>query len=190
MRRLLPFLTYTMLISLSTQALDVSVTSEFGLTEALLVSQDTRYDPKLQLQSSGRFGVALRVERIRIGVAAGLHYAGPSAVTGVDLLRGFRGWHAGADMAVLLGTVPLRRGLQGRVGVAVTGTARFSRYLHTDLLFFYPHFGVGLELEIVAPRVPVSTRLILPIEVYLRRDLRFSTSVGVGFQVVFRLNES
>lgn len=189
MRRLLPFLTYTMLLSLSTQALDVSVTSEFGLAEALLVSQDTRYDPKLQLQSSGQLGVALRVERIRVGVAAGLHYVGPSAVTGVDLLRGFQGWHAGADIAVLLGTVPLRRGLLGRVGVAVTGTARFSQYLHTDLLFFYPHFGVSPEFEIIGPSIPVSTRLILPIEVYLRQDLRFSTSVGLGFQAVFRLNQ-
>lgn len=187
MRRvLLPF-TFTLVFFLPVHALEVTITPELGVSEVLLVPQDTRYEPKLQLQSWGNAAVGLRLRGAELGTFVGVHYAVPTSISGGFAYRGHSGWQVGGSFGIHLG-----RGLEiGRYRVhprvLVTGSGRFSRYLSTDLLFFYPRIGVAGSLEVSLPESLFSSELLLPVDVYLRRDVKVAVSAGLAVRVALHL---
>jgi hypothetical protein len=68
-----------------------------------------------------------------------------------------------------------------KLGATVGGSFNFDLQRLTTLFYFYP--GVFLEpyLELDSPkRERRSVALVLPIDYYFRRDLKFYGSVGIG----------
>ena len=67
-----------------------------------------------------------------------------------------------------------------RFGVGAGIGGFFSRYQHTEILFFYPALRIILFADLVPPEGSFRLRFGLPAEIYLRRDLESSFSLGIG----------
>lgn len=183
MRRfLLPF-TFTLIFVLPIHALEVTIAPELGVSEVLLVPQDTRYEPKLQLHTWGNATVGLRLRGIELGASIGVHYAVPTSITGGFAYRGHSGWQIGGSLGVPVGAELEIARLHARPRIVVSGEGRFSRYLSTDLLFFYPRIGVAGCLELSNPGSRFSTSILLPVDVYLRRDVKLAVTAGLSMRV-------
>ena len=67
-----------------------------------------------------------------------------------------------------------------RFGVGAGIGGFFSRYQHTEILFFYPALRIILFADLVPQEGSFRLRFGLPAEIYLRRDLESSFSLGIG----------
>lgn len=183
MRRLHPLLALMLLNAMSIHSLEATIEPALGVTEAVVVSQDTRFDPKLQLQVSGEAGLSFVIGPVSLGPYIGLHSTGASNLEGGYLYRGYRGWHWGARLSTRIGRIEMGSDLLMTIGMRAAASARFSTFHYTQLLFFYPHVGIAPYLDFHRREGLLSARFSMPVDVYLRRDLRYSVSAGLGIEV-------
>lgn len=190
MRRLISLSTLSMVVALSLSALEAGLTPEIGATETVVGSKDTRYDLKLQLATVGEAGISLGIGPITVGPYLGLHYTGASSISGGYAYRGFRGWHWGGRVGIRGKPLEIGRSLSLRPGLRAGGSVRYSRLQYTELIFFYPQIGVAPYVDVGRARDTWWARFLLPIDVYFRRDLDYSVSMGLGVELAWDIVEA
>lgn len=154
-----------------------------GLRSALFLSRAEGYDFKTQGGSLFELSTSLSGESFGVSAALGYHSIGASNLTEGYAYRGFEGFHGFLSAEWYpLGTEagrheskPLPRpGVSGGLG------GFFSRYVDTDLLFFYPALQASLFSDFYFPDSLFRVRFAIPLEIYFRKDLASSFSFGLG----------
>lgn len=117
------------------------------------------------------------------GLALGYHQWFPSDLSAGFLYRG----HSGAELALYLSAKALLWRVAGRLdvlaGLEAGASSNFDRYSLTELYFFYPGVLMQPFLEFHFRMLGANTLiLILPLELYFRKDLDLSASFGLGVQ--------
>jgi hypothetical protein len=112
----------------------------------------------------------------------------PSDTSGGFLYRGFSGLALGVSLESLFPVARSRR--DGTLSLGVTGgaSAALPAYAGTTLYFFYPEIrtGVVMSWQLAAPK-SITLRVGVPVRFQLRRDLTFSGSTGLAFDVFYYL---
>jgi hypothetical protein len=155
---------------------------DLGLRGQAELTREERFTTKAQ--ASG--GVSVRGELPLWRVAAlGLGVDGHGTL-GSSLEGGwqYRG-HLGMGLR-LYGRLrlPLAVSWGGRLlylGGATGASLNYDRYVYTQLHFFYPGWFLEPQMELqLRPAGRSSLALLLPIDVYFRKDLELSTAAGLG----------
>jgi hypothetical protein len=141
----------------------------------------------LKLQADGALGLDLDLLlpcSLALGIGLGLHRTLASGLSGGVSYRGYSGIEGKIHLAW---SVPLRF-LESRpalrAGLLAGILGRLDRYAHTTLYFPYPGLYGAPFLELGPPGPSrLRYRILLPAELYFRRDMDVSTSVGLGFEL-------
>ena len=155
-----------------------------GLRSSLFVSRAEGYGFKTQGGSLFDLTTSLTGENFGVAATVGYHSVGASNLAEGYAYRGFVGLHCllGAEWYPLgeAETQRIATGPAPRPGASIGVGGFFSRYQYTDLLFFYPALQASLFSDFYFPASLFRVRFALPAEVYFRRDLAASFSVGFG----------
>jgi hypothetical protein len=157
---------------------------DIGFRGAAVFSKGPGFERKTQ---GGSF---IELENILAGssfaavLTFGYHNINPSGLSGGWGYRGWAGFHgwlgaewyffntgaedgSGPDMA------------RPRFGAALAFGGFFSEYQYTEMLFFYPALRASVFADIFFDS-PFRLRFGIPAELYFRRDLESSFSLGIG----------
>jgi hypothetical protein len=153
---------------------------------ALTDHPDEFYTPKAQF--AGAVTALLDIplfSTLSLGFGLQLHTTTASSLAGGWLYRSH--WGGGLRLSAGYGVQLLTssRPLQLELGATAGGSFNFDLYTWTTLFFYYPGIFIEPYLEFRnLKRENHSIALVLPIDYYFRKDLRYSGSIGIG--VVWR----
>lgn len=158
------------------------------------VSDDPRSFYTAKLQASGALRGSIELPLffpVSLELALQLHDTFASSLSGGWGYRSYWGW--GARLAAGF-ALPLRSSSADRTvkaGAFVGASGNYDRYTWTHLFFFYSGLFLEpfLEFHFTALKRQ-SFSLIMPIDYFFRKDLRFSGSVGIGLQWRYYLRRS
>lgn len=162
------------------------------------------FQTKTQGLSSLEFENLFFGPRLGLAFSLGYHSAAATGIQGGYSYRGWQGMHFRLSGEIYLSPAPspgavggpnfIRGpgssgsggGIRVRPGVGAGVGGFFSMYQYTEILFFYPSLRIQPFADLFLPRSLFSLRFALPVELYLRRDLDYSYSLGLGASGVFR----
>jgi len=166
-----------------------------GLRGAPVLSRAEGFSPKSQGAAFFELDNLLSGESFAAFLTLGFHSVSASGLDGGWGYRGFDGFHGWLGAEWRHPAPPASRGRASGSGQQETGAKGvfiprfgvgaglggfFSKYHHTEILFFYPALRIVLFADLLPPGGAFSLRFGLPAEIYLRRDLESSFSLGLG----------
>jgi hypothetical protein len=185
LKTIIPFL-ILFVISLSAypgHSLDIS--QGISARGSLISSSARGFEGKTQGGSFFELSNTLSGGTAGADITIGYHSVGASDLSGGYGYRGYSGvhlflsgeWYRTAGRSLRRpesSTAAIRPGIGGGAG------GFFSLYEHTDILFFYPALRLMVFSDLFFPSSPFSLRYGIPLEVYFRKDLASSFSLGFG----------
>jgi len=184
MKYTLPFFFFfvTSFPTVPSHALEFS--QALAVRSALLVSRAEGFETKTQGASIFELSATLSGEYLGLALAAGYHSVEASNLSDGYSYRGFDGFHGFAALEWYpFGVVEGEAGGPNplpRPGLSCGIGGFFSKYEYTDILFFYPSLRASLFSEFFFTGSVFRVRFELPAEIYLRKDLASSFSLGFG----------
>ena len=152
---------------------------------SLVFSSTPEFEQKTQRGSFFELSNTLSGDSAGVDITVGYHRVGASELTGGYGYRGYSGVHAflSGEWYWTGGRTPGRTESTAAVirpGIGGGAGGFFSLYEHADILFFYPALRLILFSDIFLPASPFRLRYGIPLELYLRKDLASSFSLGFG----------
>lgn len=171
------FLTVTLVLAISVGSASADVGLHVSAHQAVLLAQDIRFEPALQLAAGVGIGTTLTVgEWVELGSTLTAEKLNPSPVGAGYQYRGLTARQLWAEVTIKRNAVP-------GVGVRMRAGGSLGSYDSTFLLFFYPEIELGpvLMLPISQGEHPprVGVEWYLAVGYRFRQDLDLSPSVGL-----------
>jgi hypothetical protein len=173
-------------ISLSADpAHSLDISQGISARGSLIASAASGFDGKIQRGSFFELSNTLAGDTAGADLTVGYHSAGAGDLAGGYGYRGYSGVHIFLSGERYWTPGGRSRSTEGaaaeiRPGLGFGAGGFFSVYEHTDILFFYPALRLTLFSDIFFPASSFSLRYGLPLEVYFRKDLASSFSLGFG----------
>lgn len=144
-----------------------------GSRQAVLVVQDTSFDPAVQLLSQADAAIGMQHRGLEWGTSVSLATVKASLAIRGTIYRGFSFTQAG---------VYARWTAENGLGVTLRGAGAFATYSQTRRLFFYPTLTVAPHW-----RIPLFQDVVimwsLPLFYQFRHDLAYSFGAGIRGQL-------
>ncbi len=184
MKHTIPFFAVLVISLSAVHGHAIEFSQALGIRSALLLSRAEGFETKTQGASVFELSATLAGEYAGLSLAAGYHSVGASDLSRGYSYRGFDGFHGYAAFEWYpLGGVAEKAGEPGpfpRPGLSCGVGGFFSKYEYTEILFFYPSLRASLFSDFFFTGSLFRVRFELPVEVYLRKDLESSFSLGFG----------
>jgi hypothetical protein len=157
---------------------------DVGFRGAALFSKAPGFEWKTQGISFIEFENILAGRSFAAILTFGYHSVSPSNLSGGWGYRGLSGFHGWLGAEWYFSNTGAEDGPgpdsgRPRFGAALALGGFFSEYQYTEILFFYPALKASFFADIFFDN-PFRLRFGIPAELYFRRDLESSLSLGIG----------